>query len=67
MTESVWHNRTVTVAKSRNAEAGLPLAFNFGKSGAVFEELGFIAPKSRATVESGENIRLPYADGGEDA
>ena len=40
--ETLMHNMTLTCAKSRNAEAGLRIAYNFGRPGARFEELGII-------------------------
>ncbi len=44
-TESCDHNRTVYVAKSRNSEGGMPLAFSFGNPRPEFEEGGIIVPE----------------------
>jgi hypothetical protein len=41
---NVDHNRTVYVAKSRNSEGGMPIAFSFGMPAPRFEEHGIILP-----------------------
>ncbi len=41
------HNRTIHILKARNGQGdGMQIAFDFGRNGANFEEIGFIKPKN---------------------
>ena len=44
--DDVEHNRSVYIAKTRCGSGIGKLAFDFGRNGANFEELGFIKPKT---------------------
>ena len=55
------HNRTLFIAKARNgAGTQCRIAFNFGKAGPVFEELGVMVPKGQRAPDFKDALPEPH-------